>query len=151
MAGESGVGAGLPESVTQTLFKESETHPKEFQTKVEGYHFSKSEHTGSKVDYHDLLQSFKRSGFQATNFGLAIDQVNEMVSGSIIFGTYLLVLYAVEEKGRANSRGVQETTLTWCRRSDPYQLHNLPGLYLKPHFLWCEGDYSIPSQEQYGK
>lgn len=70
----------LPESVTQTLFVKSSLDPQQFKTKVEGYHFSKPDQSGSKVDYHALLQSFKTCGFQATNFGLAVDQINQMVS-----------------------------------------------------------------------
>lgn len=78
----------LPDSVTQSLFVKSSLHPEEFTTKVEGYRFSKPDPScpGSKVDYHALLQSFRTSGFQATNFGLAVDQINRMVrvSGSEI-------------------------------------------------------------------
>ncbi len=70
---------GLPESVTQNLFVKSAPCPEEFSTKVEGYHFSRPDETGSKVDYHALLESFRNSGFQATNFGLAVDQINQMV------------------------------------------------------------------------
>ncbi|CAF0804920.1 unnamed protein product [Didymodactylos carnosus] len=31
------------------------------------------------LDYHKLLKSFKTTGFQATNIGLAIEQINEMI------------------------------------------------------------------------
>ena len=41
---------------------------------VLGYDFN----TG--VDHHALLQSFLHSGFQATNFGLAVEQINAMIS-----------------------------------------------------------------------
>ncbi len=77
---EKEVVQALPDSVTQTLFLKSDPNPQEFKTKVEGYHFSKpDEETGSKVDYHALLDTFRTSGFQATNFGLAVDQINQMV------------------------------------------------------------------------
>lgn len=69
----------LPDSVTQALFLKGDPNPLEFKTKVEGYHFSKPDQSGSKVDYHALLESFRKSGFQATNFGLAVDQINQMV------------------------------------------------------------------------
>ena len=39
-----------------------------------GYDFNKG------VDYHALLQSYKYSGFQATNFGLAVEEINKMIS-----------------------------------------------------------------------
>ena len=71
----------LPDSVTQALFLKSDPNPNEFTTRVEGYHFSKPDQPGGKVDYHALLESFRTSGFQATNFGLAVDQVNQMVCG----------------------------------------------------------------------
>jgi deoxyhypusine synthase len=31
------------------------------------------------VNHHTLLQSYRTSGFQATNFGLAVEQINQMV------------------------------------------------------------------------
>lgn len=41
--------------------------------RVAGYDFNKG------INYHELLQTYKTSGFQATNFGLAVDQINAMV------------------------------------------------------------------------
>ena len=41
---------------------------------VKGYDFNQG------VDYHALLQSYKYSGFQATNFGLAVEEINKMIS-----------------------------------------------------------------------
>lgn len=41
---------------------------------VKGYDFNKG------VCYPELLESFKISGFQATNFGLAVEEINKMVS-----------------------------------------------------------------------
>ena len=31
------------------------------------------------VDYHALLKSFRTSGFQATNFGKAVEEIDKMV------------------------------------------------------------------------
>lgn len=42
-------------------------------TKVEGYDFNKG------VNYHNLLQSYATSGFQATNFGKAVQIINTML------------------------------------------------------------------------
>ncbi len=39
---------------------------------VQGYDFN------AGVDYHALLQSYKYSGFQATNFGLAVEEINRL-------------------------------------------------------------------------
>ena len=41
---------------------------------VKGYDFNQG------VDYHALLQSYKYSGFQATNFGLAVEEINKMIN-----------------------------------------------------------------------
>lgn len=41
--------------------------------KVQGYDFNQG------VDHRALLQSYLNTGFQATNFGLAIQQINSMV------------------------------------------------------------------------
>ncbi len=40
---------------------------------VKGYDFNEG------LDYHKLLQSFYTTGFQATNFGLALEEINKMV------------------------------------------------------------------------
>lgn len=32
------------------------------------------------IDYHALFQTYKYSGFQATNFGLAVDEINKMLA-----------------------------------------------------------------------
>lgn len=45
--------------------------------KVKGYDF---EHG---VNYDDLLRSFATMGFQATNFGKAVEEVNKMVTCGI--------------------------------------------------------------------
>lgn len=42
--------------------------------KIQGYNFNQG------VDYHALLQSYVNTGLQATNVGLAIQQINNMVS-----------------------------------------------------------------------
>ena len=34
---------------------------------------------GKGVDYHALLSSYRTSGFQATNFGMAMEQITKMV------------------------------------------------------------------------
>ena len=44
--------------------------------KVRGYNFNDG------TDYHKLLQSFRTSGFQATNFGIAVEEINKMVRQS---------------------------------------------------------------------
>ena len=41
---------------------------------VRGYDFNKG------VDYHQMFQSFVRTGFQATNVGKSIEEINRMVS-----------------------------------------------------------------------
>ena len=41
--------------------------------KFSGYDFNKG------IDHHALLESFRVSGFQATNFGLAVEEINKMV------------------------------------------------------------------------
>lgn len=43
------------------------------QHKVVGYDWSKG------LDYHKLLQSYLTTGFQATNFGLAVNEINKMI------------------------------------------------------------------------
>ena len=54
---------------------ESEPMPEDAVT-IEGHKFGPP---GSPVDYDALLGSYLRTGFQATNFGLAVEQINKMV------------------------------------------------------------------------
>lgn len=44
---------------------------------VKGYDFNNG------VDYHRLLQTYRYSGFQATNFGLAVEEIIKMVSHGV--------------------------------------------------------------------
>ena len=45
-----------------------------FNFTTSGYDFNQG------VDFHKLFTSYKTSGFQATNFGLAVEQINAMVT-----------------------------------------------------------------------
>ena len=62
----------VPDIATDAVLVKSEAMPENSQ-KVTGYDFNKG------IDHHALLQSFTNSGFQATNFGLAVEQINAMV------------------------------------------------------------------------
>ena len=64
-----------PACVQEAVLLKSAPMPAEFSTQVKGYGFER----GAAVDYHALLQSFRTSGFQATNFGLAVEQITKMV------------------------------------------------------------------------
>lgn len=63
----------LPPSIaTDAVLVKSEAMPEDSET-VRGYDFN----TG--VDYHELLKSYTRSGFQAMNFGKAVTEINKMI------------------------------------------------------------------------
>lgn len=47
---------------------------------VQGYQW-----TDGPVDYNQLLNSYLNSGFQATNFGNAVEEVKKMVSQTLEF------------------------------------------------------------------
>ena len=66
-------GSGLPTVAQEAVLVTSDPMP-EGSIPVRGYEF-----TGKHVDYHALLQSYRTSGFQATNFGLAVEQITQMV------------------------------------------------------------------------
>lgn len=55
------------------VFVASEKMPDD-SVKVQGYDFNEG------IDYHRLLQSYMTSGFQATNFGLAVEEINRMIN-----------------------------------------------------------------------
>lgn len=62
-----------PKLATDAVLVKSEKIPQEVGT-VKGYDFNDG------VNYHKLLQSYARSGFQASNFGHAVEQIDKMVS-----------------------------------------------------------------------
>lgn len=64
----------VPAVAQQAVLVPSEPMP-EGAKEVRGYQFQ----AGKPVDYHSLLQACTTTGFQATNFGLAVQRINEMV------------------------------------------------------------------------
>ena len=65
-------GSSAPGVATDAVMVKSEAMPAGSE-RVKGYDFNLG------VDHHALLQSYRLSGFQATNFGVAVDQINAMV------------------------------------------------------------------------
>ena len=68
-----------PEVAVDAVLKASAKMPEGSET-VKGYDFNNG------LDYAALLATYKYSGFQATNFGKAVDEINNMV------GKYLCCL-----------------------------------------------------------
>ena len=64
---------GVPAVAANAVLVQSGKLPVE-PVEVKGYDFNQG------VDYHALLQTFRTSGFQATNFGMAVEEINRMVS-----------------------------------------------------------------------
>lgn len=64
-----------PEIAKDAVLKRSERIP-EGTPQVQGYDFNQG------VDYSKLLESYVHTGFQATNLGLAIKEINKMVSST---------------------------------------------------------------------
>ena len=62
----------VPKAAVESVMLGSDPMPED-SVPVRGYDFNKG------VDYHALLQSYKTCGFQATNFGLAVDEVQRML------------------------------------------------------------------------
>lgn len=69
----------VPEIFQEAVLVRSDPMPED-AVAVRGYDFS------GHLDYHLLLQSFRTTGFQATNFGLAVQEINKMVSASVALG-----------------------------------------------------------------
>lgn len=59
--------------------------------KVRGYDFNQG------VDHQALLQSFYNTGFQATSFGLAVNQINLMVRRKGLIWDSSQWLYAIKK------------------------------------------------------
>ncbi|EME25991.1 deoxyhypusine synthase [Galdieria sulphuraria] len=63
----------LPNFVIENVLKSSSSHPIERET-VKGYDFNQG------IQYDQLFSSFLQTGFQATNFALATQEINRMLS-----------------------------------------------------------------------
>jgi deoxyhypusine synthase len=61
-----------PDLAKDAVLKESAKLPEDTPI-VQGYDWSQG------VNYEKILKSFKTCGFQATNFGLAVDEINKMI------------------------------------------------------------------------
>ena len=66
---------------------------------MKGYDFNQG------VDHHALLQSYKYSGFQATNFGLAVEEINKMISKRCVLLSRLHSFISCPIQGGADTRG----------------------------------------------
>ena len=64
--------AEIPQLVKDAVLASSELMPPG-SSEVKGYDFSNG------VDYHELLESYRTTGFQASNFGKAVEEINNMV------------------------------------------------------------------------
>ena len=64
---DSGIPVPIPEVADRTPLK----------TPVSGYDFNKG------INYSELFKSYLTTGFQATNFGLAVEQIEQMVNFSV--------------------------------------------------------------------
>ena len=64
----------VPQLAADAVLVKSEAMPDDCGETVKGYDFNNG------VNYHELLKSYGRSGFQATNFGKAVEEINKMVS-----------------------------------------------------------------------
>lgn len=65
-----------PPLAQEAVLAQSQPMPEGSQ-QVRGYSWDSV--TDGKVDYPAMLEAYLTSGFQATNFGLAVQQVNDMV------------------------------------------------------------------------
>ncbi|XP_015117290.1 probable deoxyhypusine synthase [Diachasma alloeum] len=62
----------IPECSKTAVLVESHPLPQD-TPRVRGYDFNRG------INYHELLETYKYSGFQATNFGLAVEEINKML------------------------------------------------------------------------
>lgn len=66
------------------VLRESGAVPEDMP-QIRGYDFNKG------VDYKALLQSYSTTGFQASSFAMAVQEINKMVSLNSFFFFHLLV------------------------------------------------------------
>ena len=63
----------IPSTATEAVMVRSDPMPKD-SIEVKGYDFNNG------INHHSLFKSYLHSGFQATNFGLAVEQINAMIT-----------------------------------------------------------------------
>ena len=63
----------VPQSIADAVLLKTTSHDITSRPTVTGYDFNQG------INYHALLEAYKTSGFQATNFGLAVDEINSML------------------------------------------------------------------------
>ena len=66
------MASNVPAIAQEAVLVKSGKLPVE-EVEVKGYDFNQG------IDHHKLLNSFRTSGFQATNFGMAVEEINKMV------------------------------------------------------------------------
>jgi deoxyhypusine synthase len=71
----------IPDETRAAVLTSSSSLPG-YDEQVKGYDWSKGN------DLNGILNSYKTTGFQATNFGLAVDEINEMVRQHTIIRRY---------------------------------------------------------------
>lgn len=103
-----------PAAALAAVLKHSSALPPE-SAKVQGYDFNRG------VDYQALLEAFGTTGFQATNFGRAVQQVNAMVRRRA----------APKRDGRAGPRHADPRVSGWAGRS--------PGKWA----VWDGGEFGV--------
>lgn len=70
-----------PDVAKNAVLVKSEPLPEEITSQVvRGYDFNEALLEGGRVDFGALLNTYARSGFQATNLGRAIEEINRMLS-----------------------------------------------------------------------
>ena len=74
----------IPQMVKDAILMASDPVPED-SVEVRGYDFSDG------VNYRALLESFRTTGFQATHFGRAVEEINEMVRSSLAAATIVLL------------------------------------------------------------
>lgn len=84
-----GRAATEPQIAKEAVLLKSEKLP-DVTPMVKGYEWNNG------IDHNQLLNSYLHSGFQATNLGLAIDEINKMV-------TYLKIITKSLPRSSANS------------------------------------------------
>jgi len=66
----------------EAVFASTVPHPKSdvsLSEEVKGFDFGGNKTQQQQVDFEALLNSYKTTGFQATSFGQAVDEINKMV------------------------------------------------------------------------
>lgn len=128
------------ENARSVVFMPSDCASLEGNPQVSGYDFNNG------VNYDKILNSYLTTGFQATNFGRAVQEINKMVSNCRLSSVFNWQ-FQLEQLVRFQRNPIDGRPARHLRRRQLYQteekLHDILGLHIEHRVIWITGNHSV--------